>query len=114
MVYCQQNRNENIRCFDSIQLKKIADIIFDRDYYRAVNYDLLETNTIIKKDRDRLSEGLYKCQGSIHYQDSIIGIKDKINLYLKDDNDKLSRKYKNSKRITVITVIVSIIIIIIK
>jgi hypothetical protein len=111
---CQNITKENTRCFDSIQLKKIADIIFERDYNKALNEELYQINTNVSLDRDRLLQGLYVSQNSVSLKDSIIGIKDSKIILSENKIKEQEQKIKNRNNIIKGLSVISILILIFK
>ena len=108
---CQQNTNH---CFDSIELKKISYIIFERDYLKSLVVEQEHEKEALNSKIKNFSVVDSLRVKNLQLKDSIVGEKEKIILSEVNKNKELSKEIK--KRNLAITIIsaVSIILLILK
>lgn len=108
---CQQNMNH---CFDSIELKKISYIIFERDYYKSLSFEQEHENNLLKNKINNFSYIDSLRIKNIGGKDSIIMEKENIILSEKTKNKKLERKLSNNKFAIKIISVLALVLIILK
>ena len=108
---CQQNTNH---CFDSIELKKISYIIFERDYLKSLVVEQEHENKVLNSEIRNFSVVDSLRVKNLQSKDSIVEEKEKIILSEINKNKELSEKVKRRNLAITIISAVSIILLIIK
>ena len=108
---CQKNTNH---CFDSIEIKKLSYIIFERDYLKVINEELLAKDNLLSKERDRLLHGLSLADSINNKYNSIIENKNKEIKFFKDEVILKENQIKKERRVGLGIIILITIITIIK
>ena len=108
---CQKSTNH---CFDSIEIKKISYIIFERDYLKTVNEELFLKEELLSADRDRLLYSLKLSDSISNDKSSIIKNNESEISYLKQTIFSNGKRYKKEKRLGIGVIILLTIITLIK
>lgn len=108
---CQQNMNH---CFDSIELKKISYIIFERDYYKSLSFEQEHENNLLKNKINNFSYIDSLRVENINTKDSIITEKEKVILSEVQNNKNLKKENKRNKVLIKVISVVGLILIILK
>lgn len=108
---CQQNMNH---CFDSIELKKISYIIFERDYLKSLTEEQANENDLLMNKINNFSFIDSLRIKNIESKDSIRSEKDKIISSEKIKNKKLEKDVKKNKLAIKIISLLALVLIILK
>lgn len=108
---CQKNTNH---CFDSVEIKKLSYIIFERDYLSDLNEELLAKDNLLSKERERLLYGLILADSVNNNYISIIENKNKQIKYLDNEIILKEKQIKKERKIGIGIIILITIITIIK
>lgn len=108
---CQQNTNH---CFDSVELKKISYIIFERDYLKSLTEEQANENDILLNKINNLSFIDSLRIKNIESKDSIVSEKDKVISSEKIKNKKLEKDVKKNKLAIKIISLLALVLIILK
>lgn len=108
---CQQNTNH---CFDSVELKKISYIIFERDYLKSLTEEQANENDILLNKINNLSFIDSLRIKNIESKDSIGSEKDKVISSEKIKNKKLEKDVKKNKLAIKIISLLALVLIILK
>lgn len=90
-VIQKKNINDSIY-FSQEEVNKIADIIFELDYLKAINASLYQEQQILSVDRDRAYKGILDCRTVVSLKDSIINKKEQQNNNWKKGYEDLDKK----------------------
>lgn len=108
---CQQNTNH---CFDSVELKKISYIIFERDYLKSLTEEQANENDILLNKINNFSFIDSLRIKNIESKDSIGYEKDKVISSEKIKNKKLEKDVKKNKLAIKIISLLALVLIILK
>ena len=108
---CQQNMNH---CFDSIELKKISYIIFERDYLKSLVVEQDQEKEALNSKIKNFSVIDSLRIKNLQSKDSIVGEKEKIISSKEKKNKELSKEIKKRNLAITMISIISLVLIILK